>query len=146
MERYVASIRILFVVTAWITGCAHEQPPAPDGGPVMDYVSFVDSLRAAGHTVEPAGEISQPFFSVKGRIIIVNGGDVQVFEYKNTAAANAEAALVSPDGHSVGKYWINWIAMPHFYKKGKVIVLYVGDNVAVMDALKAVLGPQFAGG
>ncbi len=146
MNRYLALISIVFMLTAWSAGCAGQQPPVVShGGPVTDYISLIDNLRAAGATVEPAGEITQPFFSVKGQIITVNGGSVQVFEYTDTASADAEAALVSPDGSSVGTTMIGWVAAPHFYRAGKLIVLYVGDSTAVTGALEAALGPQFAG-
>lgn len=116
------------------------------GGPVKDYLSLIDNLRANGALVNPSGDISQPFFSIKGQKITVNGDDVQVFEYPDAVAADAEAALVSPDGSSIGTTMVNWVASPHFYKKDKLIVLYVGDTTAIINVLVAVLDPQFAGG
>ena len=135
----------ILVLAAYGVGCTSQKPPVSHGGPVTDHVSLVDNLRQAGATVEPAGEVSQPFFAVAGNIIVVNGGDVQVFEYADAAAAEAEAALVSPDGSSVGTSMIGWVASPHFYKAGRLIVLYVGDSEAVTDVLESVLGQQFAG-
>jgi len=35
--------------------------------------------------------------------------------------------------------------MVHLYEKGKLLVLYVGDNEKVLRALEVVLGRQFAG-
>ncbi len=128
-----------------LAGCTSEEPTVSHGGPVTDYVSLIDNLRQAGATVEPAGEVSQPFFAVTGNIITVNGDDVQVFEYADAAAAEAEAALVSPDGSSVGTSMPFWVASPHFYRVEKLIVLYVGDSEAVTDVLESVLGQQFAG-
>ncbi len=123
------------------------EPIVSHGGPTSDYVSLIDNLRAAGATVEPAGEVvNQPFFSVTGNIITVNGGDVQVFEYADAAAADTEAALVSPDGYSVGLSMISWVATPHFYQADRLIVLYVGDSTDVINVLEAELGQQFAGG
>ena len=155
MKRYLTQISIFFMLMAWSTGCAGQQPPAPPpsppppvvshGGPVTDYVSLFDNLRAAGATVEPAGDISQPFFSVNGLVITVNNSDVQVFEYADAATADTEAALVSPDGSSIGTTMVSWVATPHFYKTGKLIVLYVGDDTAVQNMLEDVLGSQFAG-
>jgi hypothetical protein len=125
MKHYLIPTVFLFLVTAWVTGCGGQPTPiVSHGGPVTGYVSLIDNLRAAGATVEPAGEVSQPFFSVKGQVITVNGGDVQVFEYADAAAADAEAALVSPDGGSVGTSMMSWVAAPHFFKTGKLIVLY----------------------
>jgi hypothetical protein len=102
-------------------------------------------LRSRGVKAARAGNISQPFFSVKGRGISVNGENVQVFVYASESAAEAEAKLVSPDGTGVGTNLMSWIAPPHFYRKGELIVLYVGGEHSVVDALVAVLGPQFAG-
>ena len=82
-----------------LAGCTGTQPPpATHGGAVRDYIDLVDNLRASGATVEPAEEVTQPFFSVNGRVIVVNGGDVQVLEYADAVTAETEAALVSPDG------------------------------------------------
>lgn len=120
-------------------------PVVSHGGPVRDYVSLIDNLRASGAIVNPSGDISQPFFSVKGQKITVNGDDVQVFEYQDAVAADTEAALVSPDGSSIGTTMMNWVASPHFYKKDKLIVLYVGDTAAIINVLETVLDPQFAG-
>lgn len=120
-------------------------PLVSHGGPVTDYVSLIDQLRAAGATVESAGAVSQPFFSVKGQVIKVNGEDVQVFEYTDAAAAEAEAATVSPDGGSIGTSMVTWVAAPHFYKTGKLIVLYIGNNQTTLAALETALGPQFTG-
>ena len=110
------------------------------------YVELVDSLRAAGAIVDPVGEVSQPFFSVGGQVITVDGVDVQVFEYPNAAAAGAEAALISPNASSVGTSMMAWVATPHFYALNRIIVLYVGDNQAVVGALNGVLGQPVAQG
>ncbi len=148
---YLIILALMAVAAVVLAGCTGQQPPSPQppvvshGGPVTDYVSLIDNLRAAGATVEVEGEITQPFFAVEGNIVIVNGGSVQVFEYTDVATAEAEAALVSPDGSSVGTTMVGWVATPHFYKVGRLIVLYVGDDTAVINMLEAELGSQFAG-
>jgi hypothetical protein len=118
---------------------------ASHGGPVRNYVSFVDNLRAAGATVEPVGEVEQDFFSPVGYVIKVNGADVQVFEYPDAEAAGAEAALVADDGSSIGTTMVTWVDAPHFYQLEQIIVLYVGEDIAVTTLLESLLGPQFAG-
>jgi hypothetical protein len=115
------------------------------GGTVRDYVSLMDNLRTQGATVNPTGDISQPFFAVDGKTIDVNRENVQVFEYQDENAAEADAAQVAPDGGSIGTTMATWMGTPHFYKKGKLIVLYVGDNKQVMSLLTSALGTQFAG-
>ncbi len=92
-----------------------------------------------------------PCFSVDSKVITINGSNFQVWEYEDAAAADTEAAFISPDGYSIFNNnnrkmcaW-EWVAPPHFYKASNLIVLYVGDNQAVIDALETLLGPQFAG-
>lgn len=110
------------------------------------YASFLRSLRAESTSIRQEGEVEQPFFSVKGRLISLYGDHVQVFEYPSSAKADAQAALVSPDGRTVGTAKPHWLGNPHFYKKERLLVLYLGDNEKVLKALEARLGRQFAGG
>lgn len=119
-------------------------PPVSDQ-PVMDYAGLIKSLRAAGAPVERGGGVDQPFFSVDGKMLKVRGEDVQVFEFSDATAAEEQAALVSPSGSGVGTTKIHWVGPPHFFRKGRLIVLYVGDNGKLLEALEAVLGRQFAG-
>jgi hypothetical protein len=120
--------------------------PAQRAGPVKDLKGLIGKLRAGGSRVRRAGRVSQPFFSVRGRAIAVRGEQVQVFEYANAAAAEREAKLVDPSGSSVGTSMMSWTGPPHFYKGGRLVVLYVGGNQDVIRALESALGPQFAGG
>lgn len=143
---------------AWFTGPVAESYPVqatggvivflkPDGA-VIDYETLIDHLRSAGASVEPFGKVSQAFFSVESQVITVNGGEVHVFEHADVAAADAEAEHISPDGSAFGRpptTMVHWVATPHFYKRGRLIVLYLGHDTLVTRALEAGLGPQFAG-
>lgn len=111
----------------------------------LDLPGLISALQRAGATVEKGDEVHQPFFSVEGRILRVNGEDVQVFPYRDEASAQREASLVSADGGTIGTTAVAWMGPPHFYRKGLLIVLYVGNTASVKDALQSVLGPQFAG-
>jgi hypothetical protein len=126
---------------------AESKEGAPDG--VLDYTGLVEALRAGGATVEPAGSLAQPFFSVEGQALKVNSSDVQVFEYESERTAETEAAGIAIDGGSAstadGVSLISGLATPHFYRSGKLIVIYVGDEAALSGLLEGVLGEQFAG-
>ena len=112
-----------------------------------ELVRLAGKLRAQGATVALTGEkVTQPFFSVSGRIIKINGEALQVLEYASPSAADAEASRVSADGTTIGTSKPTWMATPHFFKSGKVIVLYIGGNQTTINLLRTVLGNQFAGG
>src|SRR5215216_1128761 len=115
--------------------------------PVMveDQASLIAALQASDATVETGEPITQVFFRPEGSIIKVNGADVQVFEYESVEAMENEASQVAPDGGSIGTSMVTWMDTPHFYKAGRIIVLYVGSDEAVLSLLEKVMGPQFAG-
>jgi len=122
-----------------------DEPTASQAGPVQEMTSLVDALRAAGATVELGEPVEQAFFSVGGDILKVNGMDVQVFEYNSVEAMEADAIQVSDDGGSIGTSMVTWLAPPHFFKTGRILVLYVGDDQGILKLLEGLLGPQFAG-
>ena len=119
---------------------------SPDVNDEYDLVEFTDALRMDGQSVEIGGLIDQPFISAPGQVIVVNGEDVQVFEYPDSAVAADEAAQISPDASSVGTSMMSWVATPRFYALDRLIVLYVGDDQLVVDALNTVLGQPVAEG
>jgi hypothetical protein len=153
---------LLVTLALLMSGCANAAPatatvPAP--APVQvteppiaepltaeDKAGLVAALQAVGATVESGETVSQPFFTPAGNIIKVNGSDVQVFEYESAEAMAGEASQVAPDGSSIGSSMVDWMDIPHFYKAGRIIVLYVGSDEKVLAWLENALGPQFAGG
>jgi hypothetical protein len=57
---------------------------------ILDTQGLADALESAGATVGQEGEVDQPFFSVPGQVITINGESIQVFEYVDSAQADAE--------------------------------------------------------
>lgn len=155
MKHKIFSLAFLLMIVALFAACgpmvdATEVPassePSVQGDPKEGEAALIADWSNAGAKVELGDSVEQPFFSVKGRILKVNGAEVQVFEYQSAEAMEAEAALVSADGGSVGTSMMMWMATPHFFKSGRVLVLYVGDNASILELLKGALGDQFAGG
>jgi hypothetical protein len=119
---------------------------SPEPAAIEDLASLTAALEAAGATVLSVEPISQPFFSVEGNIIKVNGADVQVFEYESSEAMELDSSQIASDGSSNATTMITWIDTPHFYKAGRIIALYVGSDETVLGLLEGALGSQFAGG
>ncbi len=95
--------------------------------------------------VEPAGEVEQPFFSPKAKVVrLGEAGEAQIYEYATEQKAAAEAARVTPQG-GIGTSMPMWIAPPHFFRKGSLLVLYLGTDEKTLLTLRGVLGERFAG-
>ncbi len=146
MKLHVVSIFLLILVSV-ISSCGTSATPGPSSAPVtiQDQASLINALQAVGATVETGDSITQEFFTPEGQTVKVNGADLQVFEYESAEAMEKEASQVAPDGGSIGTSMVTWMAPPHFYKAGRIIVLYVGDDKPLLDLLNKVIGSQFAG-
>ena len=129
------------------TGDLSTTPAAVShGNEVGGYVELVDALRAASATVEPAGEVEQAVFSAKGQKIQINGIEVQVFEYSDEAARKAESDQISPRWHK-HRHFDDHLGGPAELRanevrtaKGRVIVLYLGKDPAILSLFNTVLG------
>jgi hypothetical protein len=108
MTRITATIGAVLVAVAFlITGCTGGESTT---NVVTSYDSFIDSLLDSGASVQMMGGVNQPFFSGQGRIITVNGEDVQVFEYANEALADEDGLdrltpLLQKQSFGCNIYW-----------------------------------------
>ncbi len=146
MKLKVLSI-LLLILGIGLSSCRSSTTATPSLKPltVQDEASLQKVLQEAGATIETGDSINQEFFTPEAHTVKVNGADLQVFEYKNAQAMEKEASQVAPDGGSVGTSMMTWIDTPHFYKVGRIIVLYLGNDKSLLDLLNKVMGPQFAG-
>ncbi|HSA97950.1 MAG TPA: hypothetical protein VLF17_02615 [Candidatus Nitrosotenuis sp.] len=124
---------------------SHDEAIAPFDGQLTDYSSLIDAIKARGVLVEPIDELEDSVFSVPAKTISVGGAVVQVFEFQNEPDAQKSSLMISKDGTEIGTSMIRWMDTPHFYTKGKIIILYVGQNPEIKNLFESLLGQQFAG-
>ena len=152
LRKPMTVVVILLILTLFVTAaaCGEDATPTPNA-----YLQLIENLRAAGAAVETGDPITYDFFNVPGRLMGVNGSKVEVFDYPSLEEAQSQGDQVGPGGSSfvltpdgsggASSIMVTWPAGPHFYISGTLIVLYVGDDVALQTLLEEALGPQFAG-
>jgi hypothetical protein len=122
-------------------------------GPV-DYAGLIKALSETGATVKAADKLFEPFFAPShpaytpvdhALLLTVDGQKVEVFEFLKPEDAETAAATIAPDGRFIGPIYVSWIDPPHFWKTGRLIVLYVGNDGDILHLLTTLLGPQCAG-
>jgi len=141
--------RLLVIIGLLLTACGTA--PQSHGGPVQDQVSLIDALRKSV-TVDISGTVAQPFLHPQsGTTVRLSGtalaapADVQLFEYASATDAQADAHQIRADGSGTATTIVDWVAPPHFFLKGRVLVIYAGNDSAVVSLLRNLLGAQFAG-
>jgi hypothetical protein len=110
---------------------------------ITDKASVIAALQKAGITLTSAGLADAPYLSTPTEAF--NGGTFQIAEYADEAAAARDAGKIQPDGTVPGKM-ISWLGQPHFYRAGRVILVYIGNDPALLTPLEAILGKPFATG
>jgi len=144
-HKLALALLLLALVATSISCAASQSTDEVETSPVRTLDELITALHNNGATVESLDTISQPFFAPEGQVISVNGFQVQVFEYPNEEDTSSAAGTISSDGSSVGTTMVSWVEPPHFFKSGNLIVLYVGEESSILEALHEILGPQIAG-
>ncbi len=117
-----------------------EPPPSDD--PV------VAALKKAGVSATVLGDHTRfPQFSGQGRTLMVNGGEVGVFQYPTVSASQKEADQIREDGRKFfGKEMAKNDRL-HVFHDRDLLAVYEGDNSETLAALQShfgealVLGP-----
>jgi len=152
MRRWIgrlepASLALIVTIAAALACDSSPAKPGNPAAPGPETIQLLAALQRNGATAEVAEimRLEVMPFSVPAVRVLVNGSNVHVFEYATVAVADAEAAGVSADGSSIGATQVLWVSTPHFFRGSRLIVLYVGMDPMVIEALASLLGPQFAG-
>lgn len=142
--------RVRCSIFLWVLACgcgaAASRAPARTVSSITDCATLVAALRNAGADVQLGGRAAQPFMPVAAQLLSVDGAAVQVFELPDDESARVLAARIAPDASSVGQATVAWSAPPHFFRSGRAIVLYVGDDPRILARLARVLGEPIATG
>ena len=146
-------VRTIAIGALGLSAAACSRPATVPSDPVVSHVGTVDqlvgSLRGQGKSVSVGDETSPQrngYFSVPSRDVLISGARLKAFEYDTADKASADAALISAEGQPNPRAAIGWIAAPHFYKQGQLIVLYVGCSNDIITTLETLIGPAIATG
>lgn len=142
------------VLAAACTPATNVDPGADAGegaGAANTFDALVASIEDAGLSVQEGdlfiGELSDPLFdNSTPRALVAGEATIQVYEFATEAEAEAAAQTVNPTGNIIGNKTVDWVEPPHFYRQDRFIVLYPGDDPAILAAFEAALGEPFVAG
>jgi len=120
-----------------------SRPVSSDSG--SGWGALEQKLLSAGVSLTAAGTIEQPFWTKSARVFSTPDGDLQVYEFAGVSEAEAAARQVGSGGGTIGTSSMAWMAAPHFFRSGKVTVIYLGSSAETLRKLETVFGKQFAG-
>ncbi|AQR96238.1 hypothetical protein [Clostridium saccharoperbutylacetonicum] len=114
---------------------------------------LINLLKEKGYKLE-VKDVNAEFLPSTRKIITIGNEQIIVYAYNSNKEMEKDSANIDKDGfgYTITELWgeqkpksASWSSYPHFYKKGNIIVQYVGKNEEVIFNLKSILGEQFAG-
>ncbi len=112
---------------------------------VHDFVSDLDK-KGYKTTVK---EADKDFLNATRVRVHMKTEVLDVYTFSNTRMMHEESGYIHKDGcgYDNGRdgIKISWVSYPHFFKKGDIIVQYVGEDQGTVELLEEILGNQFAG-
>jgi hypothetical protein len=144
LKKQMYAIWLILFAGVLLAACGPNTAVLPQASPPPREPELMAALRLGGHAVESLGPFSQPFMPVTGQRIEIDGAVVELYEFSDEDAAQSMAADISADGSQIGRTVVDFVAPPHFYRDGRFIILYVGEESQTIMLLESVLGPPFA--
>jgi hypothetical protein len=130
-RRTISTFLLLLILAVGVFGCSGA---SRSGGATKTLTvnEALTRIQGQGLSVSPLRSLS-PGFAQDGLLADTEYGDqIRIIEFQNAASASMQ---VSRKGSSAG-------SSPFFYQKGNIMVVHLGNDSRVADALKAVLGPK----
>lgn len=128
--------------------------PAVPREEIVDAASLEAFLSEAGVALVFNAEAEMDYLPGLARVYQAGAeGSLEVHAYPSEAEAELVAALIHEDGRWIDDplepevpYFVDWRGTPHAFLKGAMLVIYVGRDPLILQALETALGPAFAGG
>lgn len=144
MKKYIFTILCVTIALLTFVGCNRSTHISYDA-----YEELVKNLQSKGYTID-AEDVEKSILSGERKWLTIDGSEnISVYLYGSNAEMEKDASYLADDGFSYnnGKndVQIEWVSYPHFYKSENMIVLYVGENLEIIQALEEFMGPQFTG-
>lgn len=147
-ERKVIKVKkvvlsLLLIVTAiFLFGCSKQISETA-------YKDLITNLEKLDFSIAEE-DVEKDILQGQRKWLTINENEnISVYLYDSSEKMEEDASYVDKGGssYSNGKnnVEISWVSLPHFFKKDNIIVLYVGENPEIINALKELLGAQFAG-
>lgn len=110
----------------------------------FDIEQFQSEMKTKGYDLQ-IKDSAEVFIPTTTKITSIDNELVIIYLFDSNESMEKEAKNIKRDGSESSFAKVKWSAPPHFYKKGSIIVQYIGGNKKIISDLKNILGEQFAG-
>lgn len=140
LSRFVVPVVMLCLIFALLSGCRANT--------VYTIDQFGQDMWKKGYTFE-LQDVQQDFLPTQRKRLALQEENIDVYIYASHEDMEKDAQCIDIGGCSYKTentgIHISWVSLPHFFKKGAIIVQYIGQNETIVSDLTDILGVEFAG-
>lgn len=140
--RKVVLILMLFITVLSIFGCSKQNSDTA-------YNDLITNFKERNYNIIEEDVENHILQGQQKRLTINEKENIYVYIYESNEKMEEDASYIDEGGTSynngVNEAKISWVSLPHFFKRDNIIVLYVGEDLKIIEALKEIVGLQFAG-
>lgn len=155
MKKLIVLISIICIGSSLI-GCGKQQTPnitkentvlqsSSVNSNVINSQEFIKFIEKSGYKTNTSKQDGNAILTGSLTIVNINGNTIGIYEYKSSEDMEQDAKNIRADGSMIGNTIYDWKSKPHFYKRGNIIVSYIGENKEVLEIIEKFMGRQFAG-
>lgn len=142
-NRIAVFIAVIFIITV-AAGCRKENSTKSS----YSIEQFESAMKDKGYNFE-IKDVQQDFLQTTRKRMIIDKKAIDIYLFSNDKEMENEASHIDGGGcgynNALKSVKVSWVSFPHFYKKGSIIVQYIGTDEKIMSDLNDILGEQFAG-
>lgn len=140
--KKIILILLLLITTISLFGCSKQISETA-------YNDLITNLEKMDFSII-AEDVEEDILQGQRKWLTINEKEnITVYLYESNEMMEEDASYIHEGGISYnnGKndIKISWVSYPHFFKKDNIIVLYVGEDLEIINALEEIVGLQFAG-
>jgi hypothetical protein len=140
--KKIVLILLAFVTTISLSGCSKQISDTA-------YNDLITNLEKMDYNVIEE-DVEEDILQGQRKWLTINENEnISIYLYESSEKMEEDASYIHEGGTSYnnGKnaIEISWVSYPHFFKDDNIIVLYVGEDLEIINALKEIIGLQFAG-
>lgn len=148
-------VLFLFLISLFTLSCENPSGTDPKSKSSSETVVkteteiAIEEIKKTGMNVSFERDLKFFYFPVPGKIYYFGNTGVEKVNFFEFASEKEQLEIsesMSGQGFNIGTLEpLTWVSDPHFFRKGKLIVKYIGKDLSIIAVLDKVIGKQFSG-
>lgn len=144
LNKIILLISFFIFIFIGLISCQNKETKSTD----FTLDNFIDEMNSKGYDLK-VKDVEKDVLSGTRKRTYNDKLIFDVYLYENNKSMESDSKNLSNDGskyeNSKTSVVVDWSNTPHFYKKGNIIVQYIGEDEKIISDLQSILGEQFAG-